>query len=542
MENGNSYRHILKWGDKHEEGISHHMAEVIKEKFDLSDADFKGKHLPGTEPVKLEKPSMLKPVQVDFFCFVSGAENIQTDDVSRARFSCGKFYGELLDLRLGLVPDPPDAVVAPRTHEEVKKIISFCSGEGIAVVPAGGLSSVTGAVRAPGGGIALDLTKHLNKVLAVNKVNKTVTVQAGMYGPALEEKLNRQGYSCGHFPQSFEYSTVGGWISARGAGQASTGYGKIEDMLVSVRAVTPAGVIVTRDFPRMAQGWDIFRLFAGAEGTLGVITEATLHVFNYAPENTTSAAFIFRSFEAAVEAMRIIIQAECGKPHLFRISDPDETDIAFRTGGFEGTLADRALQMLGFNTGSRCLMFVTVEGEKDYARFVIRKIKRKARAGKGLYIGTSPVRKWLEQRYSSAYMRDPLMDLGIMTDTLETAVTWENLLKVWKAAHEYVARRSKAFMMIHISHVYENGANLYFTFLSPMEKGNEKNDFTTFHRGLVETILEHGGSISHHHGVGRVLAPWMEGHLGRNSMELLRAVKKHLDPINIMNPGGTLGL
>ena len=542
MENGNSYRHILKWGDKHEEGISHHMAEVIKEKFDLSDADFKGKHLPGTEPVKLEKPSMLKPVQVDFFRSVSGAENIQTDDVSRARFSCGKFYGELLDLRLGLVPDPPDAVVAPRTHEEVKKIISFCSGEGIAVVPAGGLSSVTGAVRAPGGGIALDLTKHLNKVLAVNKVNKTVTVQAGMYGPALEEKLNRQGYSCGHFPQSFEYSTVGGWISARGAGQASTGYGKIEDMLVSVRAVTPAGVIVTRDFPRMAQGWDIFRLFAGAEGTLGVITEATLHVFNYAPENTTSAAFIFRSFEAAVEAMRIIIQAECGKPHLFRISDPDETDIAFRTGGFEGTLADRALQMLGFKTGSRCLMFVTVEGEKDYARFVIRKIKRKARAGKGLYIGTSPVRKWLEQRYSSAYMRDPLMDLGIMTDTLETAVTWENLLKVWKAAHEYVARRSKAFMMIHISHVYENGANLYFTFLSPMEKGNEKNDFTTFHRGLVETILEHGGSISHHHGVGRVLGPWMEGHLGRSSMELLRAVKKHLDPNNIMNPGGTLGL
>ena len=542
MENGNSYRHILKWGDKHEEGISHHMAEVIKEKFDLSDADFKGKHLPGTEPVKLEKPSMLKPVQVDFFRSVSGAENIQTDDVSRARFSCGKFYGELLDLRLGLVPDPPDAVVAPRTHEEVKKIISFCSGEGIAVVPAGGLSSVTGAVRAPGGGIALDLTKHLNKVLAVNKVNKTVTVQAGMYGPALEEKLNRQGYSCGHFPQSFEYSTVGGWISARGAGQASTGYGKIEDMLVSVKVVTPAGVIVTRDFPRMAQGWDIFRLFAGAEGTLGVITEATLHVFNYAPENTTSAAFIFRSFEAAVEAMRIIIQAECGKPHLFRISDPDETDIAFRTGGFEGTLADRALQMLGFKTGSRCLMFVTVEGEKDYARFVIRKIKRKARAGKGMYIGTTPVRKWLEQRYSSAYMRDPLMDLGIMTDTLETAVTWENLLNVWKAAHEYVARRSKAFMMIHISHVYENGANLYFTFLSPMEKGNEKNDFTTFHRGLVETILEHGGSISHHHGVGRVLGPWMEGHLGRSSMELLRAVKKHLDPNNIMNPGGTLGL
>jgi len=542
MENGNSYRHILKWGDKREEGVSHHMAEVIKEKFGLSDTDFKGKHLPGTEPVKLVKAPMLSPALVEHLQSICGSENVLTDDLSRARFSCGKFYGELLDLRMGLVPDPPDAVVAPRTHDEVERIISYCNGEKIAVVPAGGLSSVTGANRAPLGGIALDLTKHLNRVLAVNRANKTVTVQSGMYGPALEEELNRQGYTCGHFPQSFEYSTVGGWISTRGAGQASTGYGKIEDMVVALKAVTPAGVIETKDYPRTAQGWDLFRLFAGAEGTLGVITEATLHIFNYAPENTASAAFIFRSFDAAVEAMRCIMQSESGKPHLFRISDPDETDIAFKTSGFHGTFADRALQMLGFKAGSRCLMFATVEGERDYARFVMKKIRRKARAGKGMYIGTSPVRKWLEQRYSSAYMRDPLMDLGIMTDTLETAVTWENLLKVWNAAHDYVARRPKAFLMIHISHVYENGANLYFTFLSPMEKGNERQDFTGFHRGLVDTILASGGSISHHHGVGRVLAPWMEGHMGKNSMELMKAIKKHLDPENIMNPGGTLGL
>jgi len=542
MESENSYRHILKWGDKREEPVSHHMGELVKEKFGLAEENFQRKYLPGTEQVKLDRPPMLNPSQLEFLTKICGRENVFTDDLSRARFSCGKFYGELLDLRLGLVPAPPDAVVAPRTHEEVARVVEFCSGERIAVVPAGGLSSVTGAVRAPQGGIALDLTKYLNRVITVNRVNKTVTVQTGIYGPALEEELNRQGYSCGHFPQSFEYSTVGGWISARGAGQASSGYGKIEDMLVSLKVVTPAGVIETKEFPRTAQGWDLFRVFAGAEGTLGVITEATLHIFNHAPRNTASAAFIFRSFEAAVEAMRRIIQSECGKPHLFRISDPDETDIAFRTSGFDGTTADRLLQILGFKPGSRCLMFVTVEGERDYARFVLKKIRKKARAGKAMYIGTSPVRKWLEQRYSSAYMRDPLMDLGIMTDTLETAVTWENLLKVWRAAHDYVSGRPKAFIMIHISHVYENGANLYFTFLSPMEKGNERKDFQAFHRGLVETILEHGGSISHHHGVGRVLAPWMEGHLGKSSMELLRAVKKHLDPNNIMNPGGTLGL
>ncbi|MFN2313934.1 MAG: FAD-binding oxidoreductase, partial [Bacteroidales bacterium] len=382
----------------------------------------------------------------------------------------------------------------------------------------------------------------INKIIKINSVNKTVTVQPGIYGPALEEELNRHGYTCGHFPQSFEYSTVGGWVSARGAGQASTGYGKIEDMVVALTAVTPAGVIETRDFPRMAQGWDLFRLFAGAEGTLGVITEVTLHIFNHAPQNTTRAAFIFRSFEQAVETMRIIMQSEYGRPHLFRISDPEETDIAFRTSGFDSSFSDKFLKRLGFKSGSRCLMFVTVEGEKDYARFVMGKIKKSARAGKGMYIGAGPVRKWLAQRYSSAYLRDPLMDLGIMSDTLETAVTWENLLKVWAAAHEYVRRRPEAFLMIHISHVYENGANLYFTFLTPMEKGNERKDFLQFHRGLVDIILENGGSISHHHGVGRVLAPWMEVHLGRNSMELMTAVKRHLDPNNIMNPGGMLGL
>jgi alkyldihydroxyacetonephosphate synthase len=243
-----------------------------------------------------------------------------------------------------------------------------------------------------------------------------------------------------------------------------------------------------------------------------------------------------------VEAMRRMIQSEYGRPHLFRISDPDETDIAFRTSGFDNTIAERFLKMLGFMPGKRSMMFVSVEGEKDYAAFVLKKIRQTAGKNKGMFIGSSPVKKWLAQRYSSAYMRDPLMDIGIMADTLETAVTWENLIRVWSAAHAYVKTRPKAFIMIHISHVYENGANLYFTFLTPMEKGNEKSDFASFHRGLVDTILENGGSISHHHGVGRVLAPWMEGHLGKTSMAALGAVKRHFDPNNIMNPGGTLGL
>ena len=537
-----TYRQILKWGDKREEEVDPLMLKLIKEKFDLKDPDVRLKYLSGLQEVKLEKPSGLNPLQLDFLRGIVGIENIKTDDFSRAKFSCGKFYSELLDLRFNLIPNPPDAVVSPKSHDDIVRIVGYCNSEKIPIVPVGGQSSVTGALQAPHGGIALDMMKHMNKVLKISPSNKTVTVQAGISGPALEDELNRYGFSCGHFPQSFEYSTVGGWISAKGAGQASTGYGKMEDMVVALKIATPAGVIETKEYPRTAQGWDIFRLFIGSEGTLGIITEAILNIHNYQPQNTAYASFIFKSFGQAVTSMQKIIQSEYGRPHLFRISDPDETDIAFKTKGFDNSLSDKLLKSLGFLPGKRSLMFVSVEGDKDYTRFVLKKIKGTARKGKGMYIGKSPVKKWLDQRYSSAYMRDPLMDLGIMTDTLETSVTWENLLKVWSATHAYVKQRPKTMLMIHISHVYESGANLYLTFLSPMEKGNERNDFAAFHKGLIDTIQENGGSLSHHHGVGRVLAPWMERHLGKTSMAVLRAVRKHFDPNNIMNPGGMLGI
>ncbi len=537
-----TYRQILKWGDKREEEVDPLMLKLIKEKFDLKDPDVRLKYLSGLQEVKLEKPSGLNPQQLDFLRGIVGNENIMTDDFSRAKFSCGKFYAELLDLRFNLIPNPPDAVVSPKSHDEIVRIVGYCNSEKIPIVPAGGQSSVTGALQAPLGGIALDMMKHMNKVLRISPSNKTVTVQAGISGPALEDELNRHGFSCGHFPQSFEYSTVGGWISAKGAGQASTGYGKIEDMVVALKIATPAGVIETKEYPRTAQGWDIFRLFIGSEGTLGIITEAILNIHNYQPQNTAYASFICKSFEQAVTSMQKIIQSEYGRPHLFRISDPDETDIAFKTKGFDNSLSDKLLKSLGFLPGNRSLMFVSVDGDKDYTRFVLKKIRRTARKGKCLYIGKSPVKKWLDQRYSSAYMRDPLMDLGVMTDTLETAVTWENLLKVWSATHTYAKQRPKTLLMIHISHVYESGANLYLTFLSPMEKGNERNDFAAFHKGLIDTIQENGGSLSHHHGVGRVLAPWMERHLGKTSMAVLKAVRKHFDPNNIMNPGGMLGI
>ncbi|TAL38879.1 MAG: FAD-binding oxidoreductase [Spirochaetes bacterium] len=544
MHKDKTYRDILKWGDpSHEETLDAHLLEFAGKTFGLSKGDLEGKYLPGDASVRVRKSALPKPV-ISALEKIAGAGNVSVDGFERAYHAYGKFFLDLVYLRLGRVKYPPDAVVYPRDEEDVMKLVAFCNAKKIPITPFGGHSSVTRGVETPRGGISLDLTRHMNGVIRVNEVNSTVTVQPGMYGPAFEEYLNKfkSGFTCGHFPQSFEYSTVGGWVVTRGAGQASTGYGKIEDMVLSLRVVTPRGVIETKDYPAAAIGPDIDQVIIGSEGAFGVVTEVTMKIRKFLPANTAYASFIFRDFTGAVRAMREVMQGEFGKPHLFRISDYEETDVAFTLKGAEGSLADKVLSFLGYKPLKRCLMFVAVEGERDYARFVVNKVKAVAKAHGAFATGASPTKKWLEQRYSSAYLRDPLMDLGLMTDTLETAVSWENLVPLWSAVRAYIKARPDTVCMVHISHVYENGANLYFTFLSPIRKGQDADDFIKFHKGIIDTVHANGGSLSHHHGVGKLMAPWMRDELGATGHGLVQAMKDYCDPKGIMNPGGTLGL
>ncbi|MFC1670278.1 FAD-binding oxidoreductase, partial [Spirochaetota bacterium] len=395
-----------------------------------------------------------------------------------------------------------------------------------------------------GGGISLDLTRHMNKIIDVNENNSTVTVQPGIFGPQLEDYLNKYkgGYTCGHFPQSFQYSTVGGWTATRGAGTASTEYGKIEDMVLALNIVSPRGEIRTKDYPAAAIGPGIDEIVIGSEGAFGIITEVTLKIRKHRPENASLSSFIFKDFESAVNAMRESIQGEFGKPHLFRISDPEETDIAFKLKGKDKSLSDISLRMLGYKPMKRCLMFAASYGDKDRAKLVSKKIKSIARKHGALSTGAGPTEKWLQQRYSSAYMRDPLMDMGVMADTLETAVTWDNLMKLWNEVRKYIKKRPQTICMTHISHVYENGANLYFTFLSPMKKGKEISDYEKFQHGIINAIHKNSGSLSHHHGIGKMLGPWMNREIGPVGKGLLQSIKDYLDPKGIMNPRGTLGL
>jgi len=538
-----TYRSIFKWGDKREEPLESGIIELLKEKFDFSNERFRKRYLFGENEVKLRRSCSLSEQIVNQFESICSAENVERSDLARATHSMGYSFSELLLLRKGEIETPPDLVVYPRTEEEIVQILHLCNKENIAVTPVGGRSSVTRGLETPKGGISLDLTRCINKVLEINEINSTVKVQTGIFGPELEKQLNDfgKGYTCGHYPQSFEYSTVGGWVAARGAGQESTYYGKIDDLVLSLKVITPAGIIDTKDYPASAEAWDLNKTFIGSEGCLGVITQVTLKIRRLRHENKAYASFIFKNFESATNSMRRIMQAGIGKPSLFRISDPVETATGFKIKGFDNSFSDKFLQMMGYPSGKRCLMFVTVDGDRDYARLVKKKIKRIARSGGGFSLGGSPTKTWLEQRYSSAYLRDPLMDIGVMTDTVETSVSWDKLFGLWTSVRAYLEKREKTHVMAHISHVYESGANLYFTFLSPMKKGVELEDYFQYHKGLIDTIQQMGGSLSHHHGIGRALAPWMPDEIGETATGLMQATKGYLDPKGIMNPGA-LGL
>ncbi|TGM06571.1 FAD-binding oxidoreductase [Leptospira jelokensis] len=534
-------RSIYKWGSLEvEEKLPSHTLDFLNHQFPVS-KEFKSSLPKGELPLKPLKKSKLSQAVITKLKKIVGNANVSLDDGNRARHSIGKFYTEIYKARFGEVNDVVDVVVSPKNEKEIEEIISLANSNKIPVIPFGAGSTVTKALQAPKGGISLDLSR-LNRILEFNAIDSTVTVEAGVYGPVLEKHLNERGYTCGHFPQSFEFSTVGGWIAAKGAGQASTGYGKIEDILLSITAITPSGKFESKAYPAASIGPDLFRLFLGTEGSFGVITKATLKIRKYHVENSAKGSFIFKNFEKAVETMREVMQGGFGKPHFFRIQDPEETDISFHMSGLHGGKEDLFLRFIGYKPMQRSLMHIIVDGDPKYTKEVLKKIKKIAKRNGGFSTGESPVNKWLHQRYSSAYLRDYLMDEGIRIDTLETAVSWSNLHTLWENTRGYIKSFENTSCMVHISHAYENGANLYFIFISPMSETGEESNFIKFHKGIIDHIHENGGSLSHHHGIGRMLSPWMEKEIGKEGLRILSSLKKTFDPKGIMNPGGLLGL
>ncbi len=518
----------------------------MKQDFHLSDADFARKGKEGREPVVLNRPAAFKSNQIEALQAIVGKENVALDDYSRVKYASGKTTEEMLELREGIIHEVADVVVHPRDKKDVQQIVAYCNKEQIPITVFSGGSSVNFGCLPAKGGVSLVVSTHMNKLLEINELNQTARVQPGMFGPAYEDALNRapdifhtkHRYSCGHFPQSFEYSTVGGWIVTLGSGQASTYYGDAYDIVFSQEYVTPVGTFKTLDYPATATGPKVNDIMKGSEGCFGILVEVTMKIFRYMPENRARFSFMYPTWEAAVNASREIMQSEFGKPAIYRISDPEETDRGLKLYGMPG-FVDKFLVLRGFKPMQRCLSLGNVEGDKDYTCLVARKIKTIARRHGAMSLGGYAARKWEHTRYTEPYMREDLGDYDILIDTLEAAVTWDNLHRVHEGVRAYVKSRPDTMCMTHASHFYPQGTNLYFIFIAHM---NDLEEFQKFKQGIIDNIQKYGGSLSHHHGVGRMIGPWMETHLGAEQMAVLRALKKHFDPRNIMNPGGQMGM
>ena len=543
-----SYRSIFKWGDPAEfKHPSPAWFTMIKEEFGMTDEDFATKRFEGNERVALQQKPQITGEQIKKFIEIAGEENVADDDYSRVKYSHGKTVDEAMDLRSKMARQVPDLVVHPRDKKDVKKIVEYCQAQKLPVYVFSGGSSVTLGLNAVRGGVMLVMGTHLNKVLRINETNQTATVQPGIMGPAYEAALNNapelfkteRRYTGGHFPQSFEFSSVGGWVLTLGSGQASTYYGDAYDLALSQEYVTPAGDFRTHAYPGTATGPKVNDIMKGSEGAFGILVEVTMKIFRYMPENRQRYGFMFPSWEAAVEASQEIAQGEFGRPAVFRISDPEETEVGLKLYGIHGTPIEKLITRRGFRPMQRCLCLGTAEGEKGFARHVKSQIARVSRRHGAMTLTGYAAKKWEHTRFKEPYMREDLMDYGIIIDTLESGVTWDNLHRLHQGVRSYIKKRPGVICMTHASHFYPSGTNLYFIFMMKMI---EPKEFARFREGIVDAIVQHGGSISHHHGVGRLLAPWMEAHLGKEQMAALRALKSHFDPHNIMNPGGRLGL
>lgn len=543
-----SFRSILKWGSPSEyKHPNKKLYKLMKETFKLDDEYFKHKQNMGLNEVPENISSRLEQRHIEALSAIVGKENAFTDVYHRLQIAYGKTMIDLMRLRKGIIENIADLVLWPRNREDLRKISDYCNNEGIPIYVYGGGSSVTRGVEAVKGGVSLDMRQHLNKVINFDEYNQTITVEAGMSGPELERILRnaketlsaKRAYTCGHLPQSFEYSVVGGWVVTRGAGQNSTYYGKVEDMVIAQDYVCAQRDIITANFPAAANGPDIDQLMMGAEGTFGILYSATLKIRKYMPENTKRFSFIFKNWEDAKNAAREIMQGEFGYPSVFRLSDPEESDVALKLYGVEGTVIDTLMKLKGFKKGERCLMLGTSDGAKGFTSLVKRNVKKICKKYGAMYTTGYVQKSWEHGRFRDPYMREDLQDYGIMIDTLECSVNWTNLEEVHTGVREFCHSRKDTICMTHMSHFYPQGCNLYFIFIAKMDTIEEYKEYQS---GILDHIQKFGATMSHHHGIGKMTAPWLEGDIGTEAMDLFKNLKTYFDPKNIMNPGGTLGL
>jgi len=448
--------------------------------------------------------------------FGSGRVSARPDDL--AIYSRDVFPEGELWTRRGKLRYAPDCVVWPESVEEVSALLKLAAETVTPVVPYGGGSGVCGGAIPLSGGIVLDM-KRMDRIRKIDHVSMSAEIEAGAVGELLERNLNGKGYTLGHFPSSIYCSTLGGWLAARSAGQLSAKYGKIEDMALSLEAVLPDGSIVrTNDAPREATGPDIDQVLIGSEGTLAVITAATMKL-NRLPQSKSYAAFLMPYFTNGIAALRLLMRAEAS-PAVARLYDETDTRIALLKQKVEGT---------------GCLLVLLFEGYPELISWETKAAWDICMREGAKDLGEGPARHWEEHRYAISYKQSQVLSApDSILETIEMATTWSNIINLYDAVS--AALDGLCLVMAHVSHIYLEGAGIYFTCVARPEDESPEERYRKIWGAAMGAARQCGATLSHHHGVGYLKGPYMPAQMGP-LMDVYREMKKQLDPCNILNPG-----
>ncbi|MFS1518869.1 FAD-binding oxidoreductase [Bacillus sp. SCS-151] len=468
---------------------------------------------------------------------------VSKDPLERLRHSVGQSLGDFIAIRSGKIPTYPDGVAYPTTDEDVRELLKFASQVGANVIPYGGGTSVVGHLSAlPGDKPTLTIDMgHMNKLLHIDEEGCLAEFQAGIRGPDLEAALKAKGFTLGHFPQSFEYSTLGGWVVTRSAGQQSLKYGRIERLFVGGVMETPVGSLKLPNLPASAAGPDLREFVMGSEGRLGIVTRVTIKITPIAEEEKFYTAF-FPGAEQGMAAIKEIAQNSVPLS-MMRLSLPEETVSQLKMAGDSKTIAllEKWLNFRGVDD-NKCMLLYGVTGSKKHVSAALSEAQAMIKKHRGVLVGTKAGEHWVKNRFRSPYLRNSLWDEGYAVDTVETATTWDRVPATAEAVETAFRNGLKdigenVFAYTHLSHVYPHGSSIYTTYLFRIGNTPEetKRRWEVLKKAASEAIVKNGGTISHQHGVGVDHRPYLEAEKTPLGMEMIRTLSNTLDPDKIMN-------
>jgi alkyldihydroxyacetonephosphate synthase len=513
--------------------------------------------MPAIEPIAFDDlqvpPSILDDGLRAKLVGAVGEEAVVDSNLDRVVHTYGKSLRDLLRLRGNQLPRVPDVVVYPADEEQVQSVLDAVVAAGAVLIPFGGGSNISGSLEPPPGEgrtvVSLDMGR-MNRVLDVDEGSGLARIEAGALGPDLEAQLNERGWTCGHFPDSFTHSSIGGWVATRSSGMQSDKYGDIADVCRGVRVVQPGGVLVARALPSTSTGPSVREMILGSEGRLGVITEVTAQVHRI-PENREIQAYLFPTFDAGLEAMHDIAESDAA-PSITRVSDAGETEFSFSTRKASAGLSKYVtkammayLRQRGWDLDKLCLSFIGYEGGVAHVARNKAIVARIVKHNGGIGIGKGPGVLYDQKKFDTPYIRDFLLDRGAAADVSETAAPWSRLSDMYhgvmSAAQDTFARLGvHGWVMCHLSHSYHSGACLYFTFA--FKHGEDAiAEYDAVKSTIQSAFLDYDGTLSHHHAVGVEHAPWLEQDISQPGVQMIKGLFAAVDPEHSLNPGKISG-